>query len=113
MGWSDIFRALNCALITWNTNRNISAKDPLTYLTERTKRSKLGEELGDQVVRARLASHLIPYDALAVGGYLAIADLEKRRNAIQADYQRFLEARTELLLTPVRTLCEGGIWPAA
>ncbi len=45
-----IFRALNCALVTWVTNRKISAKPPLTYLQERIDKSSLGEE----VVRHRL-----------------------------------------------------------
>src|SRR5690606_22750325 len=34
----DSYRALNCALVTWNTNRNISAKAPLVYLRERVER---------------------------------------------------------------------------
>lgn len=44
----DSYRALNCALVTWNTNRSISAKNPLKYLKERVERSNLGEEeIGD------------------------------------------------------------------
>jgi len=35
------YRALNCALITWNTNRAISAKEPLAYLRERAERATL------------------------------------------------------------------------
>ena len=29
------YRAVNCALITWRTNRTISNKDPIAYLKER------------------------------------------------------------------------------
>lgn len=58
-------RALNCVLITMSTNRNISSKDPLKYLGERIDRADLGE----QVVRDRLHSHLVPFDELQVGGY--------------------------------------------
>jgi hypothetical protein len=65
-----IYRALNCALVTWNTNRNISAKEPLRYLQERVARAQLGEA---EIV-ARLATHLIPFDALNVGGYATIQD---------------------------------------
>ena len=41
---TDSYRALNCALVTWNTNRRIAAKEPLNYLQERTRRAALGEE---------------------------------------------------------------------
>lgn len=33
----EVDRALNCALITWNTNRSIAAKAPLDYLRERPR----------------------------------------------------------------------------
>lgn len=61
----DIFRALNCALVTWKTNRNISDKTPEKYLAERLEGSSLGEE----EVRSRLASHLVPYDEMKTGNY--------------------------------------------
>jgi hypothetical protein len=51
-------RALNCVLITMNTNRNISAKEPLKYLAERVDRA----ELGESVVRDRLRSHVVPFE---------------------------------------------------
>jgi hypothetical protein len=37
----QIFRALNCALVTWRTNRTISNKDPVAYLKERADSSLL------------------------------------------------------------------------
>lgn len=79
-------RALNCALITWRTNRHISAKTPCDYLEQRTAAAHLGEE----EVRGRLMSHLIPYDSL-------MAD----------DYESFLAARAELILPVLHKLANG------
>ena len=80
-------RALNCALITWATNRRVGAKTPSQYIDERTKKASLGEN----VVRQRLESHLIPYDAL-----------------IQDDYEAFLLARAEEVHADMLKLCEGA-----
>ena len=55
---SEASTALNCALITWRTNRTIGAKDPVGYLRERAEASSLGEE----ALRNRLESHAIPYE---------------------------------------------------
>jgi hypothetical protein len=103
----DSYRALNCALVTWNTNRNISAKEPVKYLRERVELSALGE--GE--IRARLASHLVPFDALAVGPYEQMADRSAAAAEIRSDYEDFLAARGELLLRPMELLCEGRRWP--
>ena len=103
----DSERALNCALVTWNTNRNIAAKEPLNYLRERAERSTLGED----EIRARLTSHLIPYEALAAGGYDEMRDQAAAQTRVREDYERFLTARAELLLNPIRVLCEGRRWP--
>ncbi|HHT84630.1 MAG TPA: hypothetical protein GXZ88_02570 [Firmicutes bacterium] len=59
----QISRALNCALITWRTNRTISNKDPITYLKERASSGSLGAD----ELRRCLRTHLIPYEQLAVG----------------------------------------------
>lgn len=80
-------RALNCALITWMTNRKVAAKKPSVYVSERRAAASLGEE----VVRHRLASHLVPYDAL-------IAD----------DYEAFLNQRAALVHADMVKLCEGA-----
>lgn len=40
----DIFEALNCALVAWRTDRNISAKAPERYLAERREGTSLGED---------------------------------------------------------------------
>ncbi|MBY8338402.1 DUF262 domain-containing protein [Alteriqipengyuania sp. NZ-12B] len=79
-------RALNCALITWATNRRVGAKTPSQYIDERAKKASLGEE----VVKQRLESHLIPYDVL-----------------IDDDYDNFLSARAEVVHADMLKLCDG------
>jgi len=79
-------RALNCALVTSVTNRNKSGSSPSSYIDRRAKAANLGED----VVRWRLASHLIPYNVL-------IAD----------NYDAFLEARALLVQADMISLCNG------
>lgn len=88
-----VYRSLNCALITWSTNRRIGAKPPLTYLRDRVEMASLGET----EVRRRLESHLIPWDEFArsPGG-----DVEK-------SYRNFLEARANLVGDYLIALCDG------
>ncbi|SPF49804.1 conserved hypothetical protein [Syntrophobacter sp. SbD1] len=83
----QIYRSLNCALVTWRTNRNISDKNPERYLAERRE----GTDLGETEVKARLATHLIPYDEMVAG-----------------DYQKFLQARSSLIHAAMTNLCESG-----
>lgn len=97
------YRALNCALITWKTNRNISAKEPIAYLRERTERADLGEE----IVKARLQSHLIPFDTLNVGDWKEISDTAKRACKVTADFEAFLKDRASRMLPVIRHLCNG------
>jgi hypothetical protein len=85
----EIYRALNCALITWRTNRTISNKAPVTYLKERVDNSTLGEE----ELRRRLKTHLIPYALLSVG--------------YDGLYAAFLAARAELLTKAAHCVFEG------
>ncbi len=82
-----IYLSLNCALVTWRTNRNISDKEPEHYLAERRE----GTELGEAEVKTRLASHLIPYEQMIAG-----------------DYQRFLEVRAEMIHGAMEKICEGS-----
>ena len=103
------FRALNCALVTWNTNRKIAAKEPVNYLQERTS----GAVLGENEVRQRLQSHLVPYDKLAVGGYGAIADTTARASKIAEDYEAFLSQRALMMRAASEALCRGEVWPQA
>lgn len=80
-------RALNCALISWTTNRKVGAQTPSQYISARAERASLGAD----AVRQRLESHLVPYDAL-----------------IGDDYDAFLLSRAEMLQSDMRVLCEGG-----
>jgi len=80
-------RALNCALISWTTNRKVGAQTPAEYIAKRAAKASLGEN----VVRQRLESHLVPFDAL-VGN----------------DYDAFLMARAELIHADMTSLCEGA-----
>jgi hypothetical protein len=80
-------RALNCALITWTTNRKVGAQLPSDYISKRALASSLGEDS----VRQRLESHLIPYQAL-------IAD----------DYEGFLDARADQVHGDMIKLCQGA-----
>lgn len=81
-------RAMNCALITWKTNRKIAAKTPQEYIEKRAEAASLGEE----VVRQRLRSHLIPYEALLAG-----------------DYPAFVQERAEMIGARMNQLCLGQI----
>ncbi len=97
----EAFRALNCALVTWRTNRTISNKDPIAYLKERSDNSALGEK----ELRRRLKTHLIPYSKLAVG-YDGLEDQE-RRTRVKTDYDAFLSARATILADAAQQACEG------
>jgi len=83
---TNINRALNCALVTWRTNRNIAAKTPEKYLAERTE----GTSLGQEEVRRRLETHLVPFDELAT-----------------ASYDDFLNARAAKMHAVMVKLCAG------
>ena len=82
----EVNSALNCALISWKTNRRIGAKTPKDYIEERAKDANATETQ----VRARLESHLVPYDHL-----------------IASDFAGFLDQRAQMVHTPMRKLCEG------
>ena len=100
---SEIHRALNCALVTWNTNRSIAAKEPVAYLRERVERAPLGEAQ----IRRRLESHAIPFDELNVGGYEYTKSEDARSDRIRSDYERFLEARAKMVHEVIVQLCKG------
>ncbi len=96
-------RALNCALITMATNRNVAAKQPLLYLAERISRSDLGEA----EVRQRLESHLIPFEALRGSDYEALHSDTERTERIKSDYNKFLSERAAMVLARLEALWEG------
>jgi hypothetical protein len=97
----QISRALNCALVTWRTNRTISDKDPIIYLKERADSCALGED----ELKRRLSTHLIPYRQLAVG-YDGMPD-DERRGRVKHDYEAFLSARANILANAAHRACEG------
>jgi len=82
-------RALNCALITWKTNRAISAKDPERYLREAANVA----ELGEAELARRLRSHLVPLEEFLKG-----------------DYRAFLRARAERAFQVLQRLIAGEAW---
>ena len=94
------YLALNCALITWKTNRIIGRKDPLDYLQERV------EWADPQVVAARLRSHLIPFDMLTQAHYGQLAG-EMLKSKVEQDFNGFLRKRAELVVIAMNALACG------
>ncbi|RDK89213.1 DUF262 domain-containing protein [Marinirhabdus gelatinilytica] len=92
--------ALNCALITGKTNRNIGRKDPLKYLSERYDWAER------EIVHSRLSSHLIPIEELANGGYEGL-EKEERLSKIYEDYESFLEKRADYVMSAIEALVSG------
>ena len=95
------YLALNCALITWKTNRMIGRKDPLDYLQERVQWADAS------VVRERLKSHLISFDLLSRAHY---ADMEGPafKHKLAADFDGFLRSRANLVVAAMTSLAEGS-----
>jgi len=106
MAESDSYRALNCALVAWHTNRNVAAKEPLKYLRERIDKAALGEA----EIRQRLRTHVVPFDPLNVGGYADEPDAAARTDKIRRDYEVFLEQRAELVGQAIAALWRGEAW---
>lgn len=84
---SRIFCALNCALITWRTNRKISATSPTDYIRQRVENASLGES----EIKMRLATHRAPYEEIKLG-----------------EYDTFLAARAKLMGSAITALCSGA-----
>lgn len=103
------YLALNCALITWKTNRMIGRKDPLDYLQERVQWAN------ESVVRERLKSHLISFDLLSTAHYADLDGAEFKEKLV-ADFDKFLRDRANLVTAAMNVLCEGnsptldGLW---
>jgi hypothetical protein len=103
----ESFLALNCALVTWKTNRNIGRKDPLDYLKDRVEWSD------EEIVRHRLKTHLLDFHSLLKATYtdangvaLKDAALEEK---LKQDFEAFLEARSILVATAARSLASGKL----
>lgn len=96
----DSFNAMNCALITWKTNRVIGRKDPIEYLKERIELSDMDS------VQTRLRTHLIPYDLLAKAHYSNMSDEELESN-LGRDFIEFRRSRARLFKIALDKLCLG------
>ena len=101
------FLALNCALITWHTNRTVSNKDPITYLKDRVNLAAMGEE----EVKERLESHLVPWGVIKrAGPYRDVNGVLPGANEkVVADYEAFLEARGTLVAAKAATRAGKGL----
>ena len=96
----DSYRSLNCALITWKTNRMIGRDDPLTYISKRSECANM------EVVKERLQSHLIPVLELSTGGYSDVVD-DMRLEKIKNDFNSFLDKRATLMAKAAQILADG------
>lgn len=94
------YLALNCALITWKTNRIIGCKEPLKYLEDRV------EWTNEDTVRERLKSHLISYNILAKAHYENLAE-PATKNKLKNDFYEFLLDRASLVVAALTVLTEG------
>lgn len=102
----ESFLALNCALVTWKTNRSIGRKDPLEYLRDRVEWSD------EETVRHRLKTHLLDYEQLSKATYeLNGKPLEGQALAdrLRKDFDEFLDARARLVATAARFLTDGKV----
>lgn len=95
------YLALNCALITWKTNRMIGRKDPLDYLQERVQWADEG------VVRERLKSHLISFDLLSKAHYAKL-DGPSLKQKLADDFNGFLRDRAKLVVAAMASLTAGN-----
>lgn len=94
------FYAMNCALITWKTNRVIGRKDPIEYLKERVELSDMDS------VQIRLRTHLIPYELLAKAHYSNMSD-EDLKLQLNKDFVEFRRERAKLFEIALNKLCLG------
>lgn len=95
------FLALNCALITWKTNRIIGRKDPLDYLRERVQWAD------EDAVRERLKSHLISYDLLSKAHYTGMEGAALNQK-LKSDFNAFLRDRANLIFAAMISLTDGN-----
>ena len=93
--------SLNCALITWKTNRTIGRKDPLTYLEDRIDWSN------EQQIEDRLSSHLIPFEPLKLAVYNN-CNADELKTRVRLDYTNFLHQRALWVATAAQSLADSG-----
>ncbi|AUD79180.1 hypothetical protein CW740_07935 [Kangiella profundi] len=95
------YLALNCALITWKTNRVIGRKDPVHYL---------GERIGwfdKDMIANRLQTHLIDFDDLAKSEYKNLED-ESVKEKLMNDYLTFIKKRAIVIAEAAKKLADGN-----
>lgn len=101
----ESYLALNCALITWKTNRNIGRKDPLEYLKDRV------EWTDEADVRQRLETHLLDFKVLAAAHYVDEHGQPLKGPMLVAklkpDFDRFLEWRARRVAIAASKLAQG------
>lgn len=97
------YLALNCALITWKTNRTIGRLDPIQYLEDRAQKAPDPSD-----VRARLTTHLVPYELLiAAGPYPLELEGVELAELLRPHFDAFLAARAQFVSRAVAELTEG------
>lgn len=103
----DSYLALNCALITWKTNRNIGRKDPMDYLNDRVEWSD------EQAIDQRLRTHLLDYKLLREARYKDEAGNPLSGTALSdklgADFSGFLNWRAQRVALAAAKLAEGSL----
>ena len=92
--------ALNCALITWKTNRSLGRKDPLEYLKERVQWADV------ETVSNRLKTHLVSYELLVKAHYQDLNG-QALKSKLEVDFNRFLRDRVRLVHQAVILLATG------
>lgn len=96
----ESYLTLNCALIMDKTNLNISNKAPFDYLMERYQWAN------EDIVNARLASHLVPINELKSGGYEGLTDIAKKEK-VKEDFNNFIQKRALYVMTAISILVDG------
>jgi hypothetical protein len=96
----DSYLALNCALISWKTNRVIGRKDPLEYLKDRV------EWADEDTVRERMRSHLIDFDLLKAASYEGLEG-QALISKLKPDFDAFLLGRAKLIHAAITELAQG------
>lgn len=96
----ESYLALNCALITWKTNRIIGRKDPLEYLNERVAAADAAS------VKERLRSHLISFHHLSNAHYAGLSGDELAKK-LKEDFAQFLQSRAALVVAAMNKLVAG------
>ena len=97
----ESYLALNCALITDVTNRNlIGRKDPSLYMDERIDWSD------KDTIQNRIQSHIIPVEELMNGDYENLKG-ESKYAKLREDFEAFLSERAKLIYAASRLLSDG------